>query len=286
MFASSSNHSTAYNPEVGQCIKAGGIRTNYHEVGDGEGAPVMLIHGSGPGVTAWANWRLVLPELAQHRRVIAPDMVGFGYTDRPAGVRYELNTWCAHALDLLDALGIECAHLVGNSFGGALALALAARHPERVKRLVLMGSAGVEFDLTPGLEAVWGYTPSVANMRKLLDTFAEDRSLVSDELAELRYRASVRPGVQEAYSAMFPAPRQRWIKALATPEAEISAITHETLIVHGRDDRVIPLDNALKLHRLIGSSQLHVFGHCGHWAQIEHNSRFNRIVSDFLAETA
>ena len=274
----------AENPEIGKRLRTGGFETNFHDQGRGD--PVLLIHGSGPGVTAWANWRLVISELGRRFRVIAPDMVGFGYTERPEGIDYSLDTWCRHALDLLDALDIEKAHLVGNSFGGGLALALATRHPERVGRLVLMGSVGVPFELTPGLDAVWGYTPSVENMRRLLDIFAADRSLVTDELAELRYQASTRPGVQEAYAAMFPAPRQRWVDAMATPEEAIRAIDRETLIIHGRDDQVIPLANALRLHQLIARSQLHVFGHCGHWAQIEHNARFNRLLSDFFGEAA
>lgn len=272
------------NPEVGRSVVAAGIRTNYHEVG--QGFPVLLIHGSGPGVSAWANWRLTLPRLAARARVLAPDMVGFGYTERPAGIAYGMDTWVRHALGFLGALGIEQADVVGNSFGGALALALAIRHPQRVRRLVLMGAAGVPFTLTPALDAVWGYTPSVAAMRRLMDLFAYDRRLVNDELAELRYRASVRPGVHEAYAAMFPAPRQRWVDALASPEAAIRALPHETLIVHGREDRVIPLSNALTLARWIHRSQLHVFGRCGHWTQIEHAERFARLVGDFLAEAA
>ena len=137
------------NPEIGRTISAGGIDTNFHDVGTGN--PVVLIHGSGPGVTAWANWRTVIPNLSGAFRVIAPDMVGFGYTARPADAVYSLDGWVKHALDFLDALGIERTHVVGNSFGGALALALAIRAPERIDRLVLMGSAGLAFDLTPGL---------------------------------------------------------------------------------------------------------------------------------------
>jgi 2-hydroxymuconate-semialdehyde hydrolase len=92
------------NPEVAKSVVANGIRTNVHDVG--QGPPVLLIHGSGPGVTAWANWRLVMPELARQARVIAPDMVGFGYTDRPQGQRYDMDAWVAQAVGLLDALGI------------------------------------------------------------------------------------------------------------------------------------------------------------------------------------
>ena len=273
---------SATSPEIGRRITAAGIATNVLDQGDGP--PVLLIHGSGPGVTAWANWRLVLPELAKAWRVIAPDMLGFGYTERPAGIEYTLDSWVNHLLGLLDALGIEQTDLVGNSFGGAIALAMAIRHPQRVRRLVLMGSVGVPFEITPGLDAVWGYQPSLENMRGLLDIFAHDRNLVTDELAELRYQASIRPGFQEAFSALFPAPRQHWVDALASREADIRAIPHETLIIHGRDDQVIPLANSLTLHRWIEKSQLHVFGCCGHWAQIEHNRRFNQLVGDFLTE--
>ena len=274
------------NPEIAGSVVAAGIRTNVHDVGSGH--PVLLIHGSGPGVSAWANWRLVIPELAKQARVIAPDMVGFGFTERldltQPGQRYDMDTWVRQAVGVLDALGIEKTDLVGNSFGGALALALSIRHPQRVRRLVLMGSVGVPFTLTPGLDAAWGYTPSLENMRKLLDVFAYDRSLVTDELARLRYEASIQPGFQESFAAMFPAPRQRWVDAMCSPESAIRALPHHTLVVHGRDDQVIPLSTSLTLSQWIVRSQLHVFGQCGHWTQIEHAARFARLVGDFLAE--
>ena len=275
----------ASNPEIGQSIDAAGIRTNYHDSG-GSGAPVLLIHGSGPGVSAWANWRLVMPTLAQQARVIAPDMVGFGYTERPQGFVYSMDAWVRQAVGLLDALGIERTDLVGNSFGGALSLALAIAHPERVRRLVLMGSAGVSFPLTEGLDAVWGYTPSVENMRAIMDYFAFDQGLMSDDLARLRFEASIRPGFQESFAAMFPAPRQRWIEALASAEADIRALPHQALVIHGREDRVIPLSTSLTLSSWIQRSQLHVYGQCGHWTQIEHTARFVRLVGDFLAEAS
>ncbi len=272
------------NPEIAGSVMAAGIRTNVHDVGSGH--PVLLIHGSGPGVSAWANWRLVMPELAQQARVIAPDMVGFGFTERPEGQPYNMEAWVAQAVGVLDALGIEKTDLVGNSFGGALALALTIRHPQRVRRLVLMGSVGVPFPITKGLDDVWGYTPSFENMRRIMDVFAYDRNLVNDELARLRYEASIRPGFQESFSAMFPAPRQRWVDAMCSAEADIRALPHQVLIVHGRDDQVIPLSTSLTLSQWIPRSQLHVFGQCGHWTQIEHSARFARLVRDFLAEAS
>ena len=205
-----------HNPEIGLSIQASGLSTNYHDLG--EGFPAVLLHGSGPGVSAWANWRLNLPVLAEQRRVIAPDMSGFGYTERKADAEYSMTLWIDHLRGLLDALDLPRVDLVGNSFGGSLALQFTLRYPQRVRRLVLMGAAGLSFPLTDGLDAVWGYQPSVENMRELLDVFTYRNKWVSDELAELRYRASARPGVQASFAAMFPAPRQRWVEALVCRE--------------------------------------------------------------------
>ena len=271
------------SPEIGLSINAGGIATNYHDQGAGD--PVLLLHGSGPGVSAWANWRLVIPHLAENFRTIAPDIVGFGFTERPEGIRYDMETWLKHALDFLDAMGIEKAHVVGNSFGGALSVALAIHAPERVSRLVLMGSVALEFELTEGLDLTWGYTPSLDNMRRLLDLFAYNRSLVNDELAQLRYEASMRSGVQESYAVMFPAPRQDGIRKICSQAADVKNIRHETLIIHGRDDQIIPVSCSEDLFRCIKNAQLHIFGNCGHWTQIEHNRRFNKLVTDFLLES-
>jgi 2-hydroxy-6-oxo-octa-2,4-dienoate hydrolase len=270
---------TTNRPEIGRSVDAGSVRTNYLEEGDGP--PVVLVHGSGPGVTAYANWRLTLPALSATHRVLAPDMAGFGFSEKPGA--YGMDQWVAQLVGFLDALGIERTSLVGNSFGGGLALAVASRFPDRVERLVLMGSVGVPFPITHGLDLVWGYEPSLERMREVLDVFAFDRGLVTDELAEVRYRASLEPGVQEAFSAMFPAPRQRWVDAMVTPDEQLRALPHETLVVHGRDDQVIPLANAVRLLELIPKAQLHVFGRCGHWTQIEWSAAFNRLVADFLS---
>ncbi|MCO6056729.1 alpha/beta fold hydrolase [Pseudomonas sp. MOB-449] len=271
---------TPVNPEVGQSIQTGPILTNYHDLGSGE--PVLLLHGSGPGVSAWANWRLTIQNLRDDFRVLAPDMAGFGYSRSPAEIVYSRQLWLEQMVAFLDAMGVERVNVIGNSFGGSMALALAIHHPERVNKLILMGSVGVPFELTPGLDAVWGYEPSEENMRAIMRIFAYDQTLVGDDLVRMRFEASKRPGVQEAYSAMFPAPRQRWVEAMAHGEAEIRGIGHKTLLVHGRDDKVIPLSTSLTLQQWIDDSQLHIFGRCGHWTQIEHATAFGQLVANFL----
>lgn len=271
---------TNTNPEIGANVDAAGIATNVHDYGSGP--PVLLVHGSGPGVSAWANWRGVIPELARTRRVVAPDVVGFGYTERPADFAFTRENWVAHLVGVLDTLELEKVALVGNSFGGGLALWLATTAPERVDRLVLMGSVGTSFPLTEGLDAVWGYQPSVEAMAHLLDVFTYDTAALGPDLAELRYQASTRPGVQESFSAMFPPPRQQGVDALSLDDATLSALPHPTLIVHGREDRVIPVESSIALHRLIPNSELHVFGKCGHWTQIERLADFVALVDRFL----
>jgi pimeloyl-ACP methyl ester carboxylesterase len=271
------------NPEIGSTVVANGIRTNYIEAGDPGLPPLVLIHGSGPGVTGFANWNGVLPRLSQHFRCLAPDMVGFGYTEVPKGVTdFTLDLWVDHIVGFLDALGIERASFIGNSYGGGLSLAVAARHPDRVERFVLMGAAGLRFEMSAGLEAVWGYEPSEASMRKLMETFAYDPGLVTDAIVLSRHNASIRPGSHEAYSRLFPEPRQAKLDRLATPEEAIRGITARALIVHGREDVIVPVDVAYRFSALLRFSELHVFGECGHWTQIEKKDRFLDVVIPFL----
>lgn len=270
------------NPEIGHSITTGDIVTNYHDVGTG--TPLLLLHGSGPGVSAWANWRLVIDQLQDRYRIIAPDLAGFGYSEVPDGIEYTRERWLTQIVDLLDALELDTVDVVGNSFGGSMALALTIDHPQRVRRQILMGSVGVPFKITDGLDEVWGYTPDVAKMGELMrNTFAYNADMITDDMVQLRYEASKRPGSREAYESMFPAPRQRWVDAMSHDFADIRGIEQPTLMVHGRDDKVIPLSTSLTLHDLIVDSRMHVFGRCGHWTQIEHTDAFCRVVDDFLS---
>ena len=267
-------------PEIANSVKTGAFMTNYHDIG--EGFPLVLLHGSGPGVTAWANWGKLFPMIKGHFRVIAPDMAGFGFTERLPGAVCNMNVWVQQTIDLFDALNIEKANLVGNSFGGALALSMAIKYPNRINRLVLMGSMGVSFPLTYGLDKVWGYEPSEANMEELLEIFTYDHSFATKELIKTRYESSIYPGFQESFSSLFPEPRQKGVESMAGNQNYIRNIPHETLIVHGREDRVIPMETSLKLLQLIDKAQLHVFGHCGHWTQIEHTAEFADLIINFF----
>lgn len=269
-----------HSPEIGKSFRHGTHVTNYHDAGAGQ--PVLLIHGSGPGVTAWANWRGVIAGLADRARVIAPDMLGFGYTQCSLKEPLDLDAWVAQVATLLDALDIDSLSIVGNSFGGAVALAFAVKYPQRVQRLVLMGTTGISFPLTDGLDKVWGYQPSLEGMKELLRVFAFDHSIITSDLVAMRYAASIRDDVQTRFAQLFPQPRQRGIDLLAQDETVLRKLQQPTLLVHGREDRVIPLAVSQRMAELIPNADLHVFAKAGHWVQIERQQAFLKLVSDFL----
>ncbi len=268
--------------DTGTMIDAGGVETYYHDVGPRDGPPVLLLHGSGPGVSGWANWRLNMDALAAAgNRVLAPDLVGFGATKRPADVYYSLPTWADQVFAFMDGLRIQRAALVGNSLGGRISLEMAGRHPERIDRMVLMGAPGPGMTLTPGLKAVREYEPSEENMRQLLlDCFAVDPTIITDDLVRTRYEASIANGSHETYMEMFT--ERHGANALGISEDEVRSIPTRTLLVHGREDKVIPVEIALNMVRLLPDADLAVFARCGHWTQIERSADFNNLVGHFL----
>lgn len=266
-------------------VDVGGIRTRYLEAGAGA-RTVVLLHGSGPGVSAWANWRLTMPVLARDHRVLAPEMVGYGASRGPADIRYGVATWLDHMIGFLDALDVPRASFVGNSMGGLITLHIAITQPQRIDRMVLMGAPGVGMRPTEGLAAVRNYEPSPENMRELLTThFAYDPSIIGDDLVQARYRASIEGDAHEIYRTMFFDPRHSG-NDLALEADAVRTITAPTLLVHGMHDKVIPVDVSWTMAGLIPDADLHVFARCGHWTQIERADEFSRLVAGFLGDPA
>jgi pimeloyl-ACP methyl ester carboxylesterase len=262
-------------------IDAGGIQTSYLEAGAGQ--PVVMLHGSGPGVSAMANWQYNIGALSHRFRVLAPDIVGFGATTRPDDIVYSLRTWTDHVWAFLDAHGIEKASIVGNSLGGRIALQMATDRPDRISKMVLMGAPGVGMTLTDGLAALRAYQPSHDAMRDLLrNYFAVDPAMITDELVAIRYEASIANGAYEAYRAMFFDPRHTGSELSISAE-EVRAIATPTLLVHGREDKVVPVQVSVTMLGLLPNADLHVFSACGHWTQIERADEFSALVADYLA---
>jgi len=268
----------AFKPRT---IDAGGIQTSYLEAGAGE--PVVMLHGSGPGVSAMANWQHNIGALSQRFRVLAPDIVGFGATERPDDIVYSLRTWTDHVWAFLDAHGIEKTAIVGNSLGGRIALQMATDRPDRITKMVLMGTPGVSMTPTNGLAALRAYEPSHVAMRDLLrNYFAVDPAMITDELVAIRYEASIADGAYQAYRAMFFDPRHAGSE-LGITEDEVRAIATPALLVHGREDKVVPMQVSVTMLGLLPNADLHVFSACGHWTQIERADEFSVLVDDYLA---
>lgn len=263
-----------------QFVDAGGIRTRYLEAG--EGAPVVLIHGGGAGADCEGNWRGVLPRLAPHFRVIAYDMVGFGDTDKPdpALFEYSQDARVRHLHAFLEALDIERASLIGNSMGGATALGLAAFRPEAVERLVLMGSAGLNSTIHPDLLPVLNYDFTRDGMVRLIRALVNAEFQVDDDLVEFRLARSLEPQTRAAYGATMGWIRQQG--GLAYPDDVIARVRCPTLVVNGKEDKVVPLANAYRFLELIPDSWGWIVPHCGHWAMIEQPEPFARACLMFL----
>ena len=268
------------NPAVGATIDAAGHTTNYFDLGEGE--PLVLLHGSGPGVSAYWNWVDVMEPLSRRFRVIAPDVAGFGYSDFRPDADYGLSVWVDHLLGLLDALDLPSATLVGNSFGGALTLAAAAAAPQRVDRIILMGTPAGEFPQTDGLAAGWHYEPDRDAMAEFLRLLPHDPACVTDELVDARYEASARPGAQDAYRKLMPEPKGPGTVVRGFPERIVRTITQPALVLHGREDVAVPFELGQRLFDWLPNAEAHFFSHTGHWVQSEQPAGFVTTVEGFL----
>lgn len=268
---------------IGRNLTVLGVDTYFHDAGDGP--PLLLLHGSGPGVSAWSNWRPVYAALSEHFRVIAPDQVGFNRTQAEGDVEYGRKLWTEHALALVDELRIDRFSIIGNSMGGAIALSLAVARPDAVDRVVAMGTMGINQEIPSGLAEVWGYDPSPEAMRRLIELFAYDQAIVTDELVQMRYQASADPTVRDAFAAMFPEPRQSGVDDLALSDEELCSISQPVLLAHGYHDVIVPMrSTSLPLMDLLPDAQLHAFGNSGHWVMIEQSRAFSAAVLAFLQE--
>ena len=279
--------------ETSRFADAAGMRLYYHEAGpaDPDGLPVVLLHGGGPGASGWSNFGRNLPVFAGRFRTLLVDQPGFGRSDRPP-VTGNYFTFAADALaGLLKTLGIERVHLLGNSLGGGTAVRFALNYPDRAGRLVLMAPGGLSLnvfspDPTEGIKRLSRFAaapgPSRDKMAAFLSIMVHDQRLITDELIDERFAAASDPAALAAMAALgasFFDP--------ATAEdgllwREAHRLRQRVLLIWGREDRINPLDGALVALKVIRRAQLHVFGGCGHWAQLEKFDEFNRLAISFL----
>jgi len=261
-------------------IRAGGIKTHYITSGNGEA--VILLHGAAAGFSAIHNWRNSMGPLAEAGFcVYALEIVGFGLTDKPEdGNTFEAKV--QHVKDFIDVLCLDKVNLVGNSMGGRISLEVALDWPERVRRMVLMGSGGIRMEPTPSFRQLFSYTPSKEKMKQIVESFCYDPSLVTDEMVELKYQMSLLPGAQEAYGAFMKKLSDREYIARSYLGDKLPNIKTPTLLIWGKQDRILPLEQGEKMASLLPNARLEIIDRCGHWVEFEHSQMFNRMVSDFF----
>ncbi|REE23634.1 MULTISPECIES: alpha/beta fold hydrolase [unclassified Paraburkholderia] len=262
------------------------LRLHYNDTGLGDETVVML-HGSGPGASGWANFnRNVDAFVDAGYRVILLDCPGWGKSDSVvcSGSRSDLNARMLKGL--LDAIGVERAHIVGNSMGGHSAVAFALANPERVGKLVLMGGGtGGPSQFVPMptegiklLQALYR-EPTLDNLKRMLNVFVFDTTTLTEELMQARLANMLarRDHLENFVKSLAANPKQ-------FPDAghRLSEIAAPALVIWGRDDRFVPMDVGLRLVWGLPNADFHVFGRCGHWAQWEHAAKFNQMVLEFL----
>ncbi|MFJ4397283.1 alpha/beta fold hydrolase [Pseudomonas sp. NPDC089396] len=262
------------------------LQVHYNDLGEGAETVVML-HGSGPGASGWANFsRNLEPLLAAGYRVVLMDCPGWSKSDPiiNSGSRSDLNATALKGL--LDVLGLERVHILGNSMGGHSAVAFTLSYPERVGKLVLMGGGtGGASPFVPmpteGIKLLNGLyrEPTIDNLKKMMNVFVYDPSDLTEELFQTRLdnMLSRRDHLENFVASLAANPKQ-----FPDFSARLGEIKAKTLVIWGRNDRFVPMDVGLRLIAGIANSELHVFNNCGHWAQWEHADTFNRLVLDFL----
>ena len=263
----------------------------------GSGAPVVMLHGGGPGASGVSNYSRNIDALAEHFRVIVPDMPGYGRSAKGVDQSDPFGYLADTIRGLIDELGLATAHVIGNSYGGAAALRMALDTPGRVGKLILMGPGGIGTTRgapTAGLKSLMSYYSGTGPSRDKLAAFIRnylvyDGASVPASLIETRYVASVDPEVVADPPLRRPsgpmAVRTLWRMDL-TRDRRLKQLATPTLVLWGRDDKVNRPAGGPMLANLMPNADLVMTSRTGHWMQWERAELFNRVAVDFLSESS
>ncbi|MEU9343081.1 alpha/beta fold hydrolase [Streptomyces sp. NPDC048278] len=257
----------------------------------GEGPPVLLLHGGGPGASGVSNYSRNIAELAKEYRVVVPDLPGYGRSTKGVDRSDPFGHLADHIRGVLDRLGLDRAHLVGNSYGGACALRLALDTPDRVDRMVLMGPGGIGTTRalpTPGLNSLLGYYTGEGPSRLKLEKFIRTHLVfnaaeVPDSVIDSRYRDSIDPEVVAAPPLTRPKSLRALWKTDFTRDRRLARLPVSTLVLWGAADKVNRPAGALMLADRLPDCDLYLVANTGHWVQWERADLFNGLCADFLA---
>jgi pimeloyl-ACP methyl ester carboxylesterase len=259
---------------------------------EGTGPVLLFLHGSGPGVTGWRNFRGILPTFAEHFRCLILEFPGFGVSDDFGG--HPMIDAQTAVVPFLDALGVEKAHVVGNSMGGAVGIHFAINNPDRIGKLVTIGGIGTAIyspGPSEGIRLLQEFTEDPTRQRLVdwLNSMVYDQKIVTEQLIEERWALATDPetlaSARRMYSKAAFSMMMKFMRSADAPPqpwAQMHRVAAPTLLTWGRDDRVSPLDMSLIPMRTIPNAELHVFPNCGHWAMIEAKEAFESTVLGFL----
>ncbi len=241
----------------------------------GSGFPLLMLHGSGPGVSAAANFRLVLDELERSYRILAIDLIGFGESARkPSAPFFDLDLWLRQARFALDLLGDGPVGIIGHSISAVLALRLATAVP-RITNVMTTGAMGGKFIANRDLELTWSFPKSRDDLRAAMESLIYDHSLISDALLDSRMALLSANDYAAYFSEMFAGDKQQYIDACIFKESDLRSINCPVTLMHGRDDKPIPAkDNSVKMGALIPNADVILLGQCGHSPALEHPRKF------------
>jgi len=258
----------------------------------GAGPPVLMLHGGGPGASGVANFVRNISALAAHFRLIVPDLPGYGRSTKGLDRKDPFGDLADAMLRLLDLLGIEKAHALGNSLGGACALRMALDRPARVGRLVLLGPGGVDTTRslpTAGLKRLLGYYGGQGPTREKLAAFLRgdlvyDGASLPDTLIDERYRASIDPEIVVNPPLARPKGLPRFRAIDFTRDPRLASLETPTLLIWGIEDRVNRASGGRSLQRRMPNCDLYLFSRTGHWVQWERAEEFNAATICFLSQ--
>ncbi len=277
-------------PASGRIVRAAG--RDIFVVEAGEGPPLLMLHGGGPGASGMSNFSRNIPTLAGRFRVIAPDMPGYGRSSKGLDRKDPFGELAQAMLGLLDALAVEKAHLLGNSLGGSCALRLALEAPERADRLVLLGPGGIDTGRRPpteGLLHLLDYYSGEGPTREKFEQFLRndlvfDGAALPDALIATRYAASIDPEVVANPPLVRPKDLSDARALDLTLDPRLSGLQTPTLVLWGVEDRVNPASGGRSLQERMPNCDLYLFSRTGHWVQWERAAQFNAATIAFLSQ--
>jgi pimeloyl-ACP methyl ester carboxylesterase len=277
---------------ISSFVNVGGIKTHYIEAGDGE--PVVLVHGAGPGASGWSGWRQAIPVLGQHFRVYAIDTLGFGLTDKPSDIVYSDQACVNHLAGFIDALCLDQVLLCGNSRGAYMGAKYMLDHPHRVRRLLMISSGsianamGVERTSSQmgGMDALEAYDGTPAGMRRFMEVIVADHSKITDELIRQRVAYAALPGhdyvrksQREYRRSLKTNPNERQLFDI---RHRLPAVNIPMHMVWGAKDNFAPPEFADRLRAMLPNVTFEMFENSGHQAQNDECDRFNETAIRFF----